>query len=77
MISDAEYERAQLAIRQTLVHMEQSLFEPGARITFVVRFPGNTEAELVCSNDESFEEVKGVLDRSRLREMNEKNEVPV
>lgn len=43
-----------------------TLFKPGAKITVLVRTPGNNEADLLLTND-SMEEIAAMVERSKAR----------
>lgn len=44
-----------------------SKFKPGTKITVLVRTPGNDEADFVLSDEESFEPVEAMIERTKKR----------
>ncbi|MFZ3286585.1 MAG: hypothetical protein WA191_07015 [Telluria sp.] len=43
------------------------LFKPGVKLTFIARTPGNVEADMLVSEDNDFDQLAALIDRSRAR----------
>lgn len=61
-MSQSKVQRMQQQVNDALWELSE-LFRPGAKLTFIVRFPGNDEADVLIGDDQEPEELVALVRR--------------